>query len=211
MPVRTTRALAERGGVCSGLDEPYSATTGRPTLAATCISPESLLTTTSASERRSIALARSVLPQRLVAAPPLERTISSPMSRSFSEPNNQTARPCAASFFASEAKYRAGQRLDGPYSALGQRPRGRSARFFGELRVALGHQRHALFVELVHEVEEPVARLADESRAKRDLGEKRDQRRLEGVGEDDGLVVGLPAQGASQAPARPELELAVAE
>src|SRR5207249_8425298 len=62
IPVRTTRALAERGGVCSGLDEPYSATTGRPTPAATCISPESLLTTTCARESRSIALARSVLP-----------------------------------------------------------------------------------------------------------------------------------------------------
>src|SRR5207248_6117354 len=67
IPVLTMRWLRASGGVCSGLEEPYSATTGRPTPAATCMRPESLLTTTSASESRSIALARSVLPHRLVA------------------------------------------------------------------------------------------------------------------------------------------------
>ena len=37
--------VGDAGGVCSGLDEPNSATCGRPSAAATCISPESLLTT----------------------------------------------------------------------------------------------------------------------------------------------------------------------
>ena len=41
----STRAAADRGGVCSGLDEPNSATCGRPSAAATCMRPESFVTT----------------------------------------------------------------------------------------------------------------------------------------------------------------------
>ena len=40
-----------RGGVWSGLDEPNKATNGRPRLAAICIKPESLLTTTEAKAK----------------------------------------------------------------------------------------------------------------------------------------------------------------
>ena len=42
---QSTRALSESGGVCRGLEEPNSATSGRPSAAATCIRPESLVTT----------------------------------------------------------------------------------------------------------------------------------------------------------------------
>ena len=94
---------------------------------------------------------------------------------------------------------------------LRQRSLGRGAGFPGELRVALGHQRQALFVELVHEAEQPVAQFADEPDAQRNVGEVGDERRLEGVGQHDRLVVTALAQGAAQAPARPELELAVPE
>ena len=98
-----------------------------------------------------------------------------------------------------------------PQPYFEQRPRGRSPRFFGELRVALGHQRQAFCVELMCEAEQPVARLADEAGAQRDFGEKGNQRGLEGVGQDDGLAVRSLAQGAAQAPARRELDLAVTE
>src|SRR5690242_18900224 len=59
-----TRASGERGGVYSGDDEPKSATTGTPTAAAACIRPESLLTTSAASDKRSMAVPRSVRPHR---------------------------------------------------------------------------------------------------------------------------------------------------
>src|SRR6185369_16610784 len=42
---QTTRAAVDRGGVCSGLDEPNRATWRVPVAAATCIRPESLVTT----------------------------------------------------------------------------------------------------------------------------------------------------------------------
>src|SRR5450759_295873 len=40
---------SDSGGVWAGLEDPYSATSGLPSAAATCISPESLLTTTAVS------------------------------------------------------------------------------------------------------------------------------------------------------------------
>src|ERR1700693_2808255 len=65
MSILATRASGESGGVYSGLDEPNIATSGRPTAAAACISPASLLTTTLATDNRSIAVPRSVLPAAL--------------------------------------------------------------------------------------------------------------------------------------------------
>ena len=47
---QSTRAAGDSGRVCSGLEEPNSATSGRPSAAATCIRPESLVTT--AARRR---------------------------------------------------------------------------------------------------------------------------------------------------------------
>ena len=64
MSILATRANGDKGGVYSGDDEPNSATTGTPTAAAACISPESLLTTSEASDKRSIAVPRSVRPHR---------------------------------------------------------------------------------------------------------------------------------------------------
>src|SRR6266496_2867126 len=98
-----------------------------------------------------------------------------------------------------------------PQPYFGQRPRGRSPRFFGELRVALGHQRPAFCVELMCEVEEPVAPLANKAGAQGDSGEERDQRRLEGVRKYDRLVVAAGAEAPAEAPARQEPELAVTE
>src|SRR6267378_5031723 len=48
--------------------------------------------------------------------------------------------------------------------------------FFRELRVALGHERNAFRVELVHEVEEAVARFADEPGADGYLRKEGDER-----------------------------------
>jgi len=50
MPIVAMRADpgcddSDSGGVCAGLEDPYSATSALPSAAATCISPESLLTT----------------------------------------------------------------------------------------------------------------------------------------------------------------------
>ena len=58
------RACSFRGGVCSGLEEPNSATCGTPKAAATCISPESLLTTGPAAgdQRERLRAARSCPP-----------------------------------------------------------------------------------------------------------------------------------------------------
>src|SRR4030095_14380848 len=64
MSILATRASGESGGVYSGDDEPKSATTGTPTAAAACIRHESLLTTSAAIDRRSIAVPRSVFPVR---------------------------------------------------------------------------------------------------------------------------------------------------
>ena len=71
------------GGVNSGDEEPYSATSGRFSAAATCMRPESLVTTTSAPLSRSIASASCVWPQRLSAALSLHRAISAPMAIRF--------------------------------------------------------------------------------------------------------------------------------
>src|SRR5207247_2219856 len=51
----STCARPDCGGVICGLDEPKSATSGRPSAAAMCIRPESLLTTSFAPAMRSIA------------------------------------------------------------------------------------------------------------------------------------------------------------
>src|SRR5216684_5956196 len=104
----TTRAAGEAGGVCSGFDEPKRATCGRPSAAAMCIRPESLLTTNAAPAMRWRASSSVVLPMRLFPGMP------PPDSRSLPEPRRTTSMPrhCASSL-----KY--GQRLAGPYSAPG--------------------------------------------------------------------------------------------
>ena len=51
--------------MCSGLDEPNKATCATPKAAATCIRPESLLTTARALAITSIAVSKSVCPARL--------------------------------------------------------------------------------------------------------------------------------------------------
>ena len=64
MSIFAMRACGDSGGVYAGDELPKSATTGAPTAAAACMSPESLLTTTAADDSRSIAVPRSVLPVR---------------------------------------------------------------------------------------------------------------------------------------------------
>src|SRR5690606_19779664 len=58
-------ARVPSGGVNAAEVEPYGTTSGRPRLAATCIRPESLLTTSAHSPSRSTASPRLVAPQRL--------------------------------------------------------------------------------------------------------------------------------------------------
>src|SRR3989304_10020515 len=63
----------------------------------------------------------------------------------------------------------------------------------------------------MHQIQQAVAKLAGVASAQRDVGEKWDQRRLEAVGKDDGLVVVSLCQLASEVPARAQLQLAVRE
>jgi hypothetical protein len=60
-----------------GLEEPNSATCGRPSAAATCIRPESLLTTTAAPAIRTIASSSVVLPARSLPGMPRRGSRSS--------------------------------------------------------------------------------------------------------------------------------------
>ncbi len=83
-------ARGDNGGVNDGLLDPYSASMGRSSAAAMCISPESLDTTTWAPDSRSTASSRLVRPHRLRQRPPLSCAISAPMARSFDEPISQT-------------------------------------------------------------------------------------------------------------------------
>ncbi|MCY1555683.1 hypothetical protein D9M68_923630 [compost metagenome] len=77
--------------------EPYTATSGRFSAAATCIRPESLLTTAPAQDIRSMASARLVAPARLTSSsrnPGIRRMrMSSPPGWSFFEPNSHTCQP----------------------------------------------------------------------------------------------------------------------
>src|SRR5258706_15813053 len=71
---QSTREWPAAGGGFSGLEEPKSATSGRPSAAATCIKPESLLMTSPPPAMRAIASSSVGLPTRLgppmpVAAP----------------------------------------------------------------------------------------------------------------------------------------------
>src|SRR5690606_38620259 len=109
------RASSESGGVYEGLLEPKSATSGRPSAAATCMRPESLLTTTAANDTSSMASSSVVSPHRLRldAARP---AMAAPASRSPAPPISQTASPRAVRPSASAATERPGQRLAGPYA-----------------------------------------------------------------------------------------------
>ena len=91
MSMLTMRAnpACDSGGVCAGLDDPYNAISGFPSAAATCIRPESLLTTSLAQDMRSIAAARSVLPHRFLHVSPDCARISSPSPASLAEPISQ--------------------------------------------------------------------------------------------------------------------------
>jgi hypothetical protein len=80
----STRERADSGGVCSGLEEPNRATCGRSSAAATCIKPESLLTTSSAPAISSSASSKVVLPARSRPRTPAQA------SRSRAEPSITT-------------------------------------------------------------------------------------------------------------------------
>ncbi len=67
------------------------------------------------------------------------------------------------------------------------------ARLESQRHEALDHQRVALLVELAHVVEQAETHLAAPARALGDTGEERHQRRLQGVGQQDRLLV-LTAQ-----------------
>ena len=64
-----TSARGDNGGVNDGLLDPYSASMGRSSAAAMCISPESLDTTTCAADSRSTASSRLGGPAQVAAAP----------------------------------------------------------------------------------------------------------------------------------------------
>src|SRR3972149_4995500 len=106
---QSTRAAEDGGGVCSGLDEPNSATWGVPVAAATCISPESLVTTDAAPAIRSMASSSVVCPTRFLPGI---------CSASFLSDEDPSKPIWESSFEASSRK--CGQRVAGPYSAPGQ-------------------------------------------------------------------------------------------
>src|SRR5512146_3559709 len=82
-------ASLDIGGVNRGLLEPYSATRGFARAAATCMSPESLLTTSCADASRWIASSSVVLPHRLQHdEPPASAAIRAPSAASFGDPTN---------------------------------------------------------------------------------------------------------------------------
>src|SRR5258706_5624776 len=83
---QSTREWPAAGGVFSGLEEPKSATSGRPSAAATCIKPESLLMTSSPPAIRSMASSSVVLPTRLVPF------TSAAAAASFAEPSSTAGR-----------------------------------------------------------------------------------------------------------------------
>ena len=72
---------------------------------------------------------------------------------------------------------------------LGERSPDLLARLFRQLCVAFHHEREHLLVEPMQDIQQPEARLADKTDAQRDVGEKRHQRGLEAVGQNDGLVI----------------------
>ena len=73
----------------------------------------------------------------------------------------------------------------------------------------LHHQRVGPGIQHPQVVEQAVTHLAAPAGATRDAGKQRHQRRLEGVGQQDGLIVSCGPQGLSQPPAPAERELAV--
>ena len=123
MSIRAIVAFGDIGGVYAGDDEPKSATSGAPTAAAACIRPESLLTTTEATDRRSIAVPRSVRPARSTIARPASPaavTIASPIGLVVGradQPDVETRR--RGIFARARRNCSAGQRFAGPNSAPG--------------------------------------------------------------------------------------------
>ncbi len=120
-------ARGDSGGVWRGSLDPNSATCGRCNAAATCISPESLLTTDDDAAINAIASDRSVAPHRSCSRAAssggsvTSARIASAATRSPLPPTRTT---CAdgrstSSIVASAAKCEAGHRLAGPYSAPG--------------------------------------------------------------------------------------------
>ena len=83
-------AIGDSGGVYAGEDDPNSATSGTPTAAAACMSPESLLTTAQAPAMRRSASSSEVLPTRFVPAMPAAA------GSSFFEPSSTTGVRTAA-------------------------------------------------------------------------------------------------------------------
>src|SRR5689334_21351149 len=89
MSMRAICAVGDSGGVYAGDDEPKSATSGTPTAAAACMSPESLETTSDADDNMSIAVPRSVRPVRsrtLCTFSPSEFSTASVAILSLGEP-----------------------------------------------------------------------------------------------------------------------------
>src|SRR5258706_14501984 len=85
----------------------------------------------------------------------------------------------------------------------------RLSRALCERGVALDDERECRFVEAARVVQQPEAHLAAIAGAKRNSRMPGNQRRLEGVRQDDGAIV--PRQRLREAPARSELEIPVAE
>jgi hypothetical protein len=93
----------------------------------------------------------------------------------------------------------------------GQRALERSSPGEGQRGVALRELRQALLVEAARVVEQPVPKLADVAGAQWNAGEERDERRLEGVGQHDRLVVAFFRQLAPQPAPLAEPQVAVLE
>ena len=89
----STRARGFSGGVCSGLVEPNTAACGTPNAAATCIRPESLLTTPRAAAISAIASISEVCPASTRQRRPACCAISSHSAASLAEPSSSTGRP----------------------------------------------------------------------------------------------------------------------
>src|SRR5437870_2352568 len=109
------------GPVKAGEVLPKGTTTGVPRAAATCIGPLSLVSRTRQTFRSVISSRKEVCPARFRIGQPARAAISWQRPRSFSRPKATQIEPArlAQTFRAAAAKFSAGQRLAGPYSAPG--------------------------------------------------------------------------------------------
>src|SRR6185436_3737827 len=108
---RTISAIEEKGLVVSGLVGPKMTSVGRPSAAATCAGPVSLVTSRSTAERTSTACERLVLPVKITGLCFIRLATSRDTSSSSGEPISKIWALDSINRSAKAAKRSAGQRL----------------------------------------------------------------------------------------------------